>query len=131
MEPAPKARRSPRGQQPENPHMDIHGLTVESFGMADNLMMGALADIGAGVQPYFREVLLRIAEFLTAKARAENRRGSCSPPSGIAPPRRSCHPPLGEGAGTPQPEPEGSPSPPRAEPLRSERQDAPQPPSRW
>ena len=111
--------------------MDIHGLTVENFGMADNLMMGALADIGAGVQPHFREVLLRIAEFLTAKARAENRRGSCSPPSGIAPPRRSCHPTLGEGRAHLNPNPREAPHPHAPNPSAAKHQDAPQPPSRW
>ena len=61
------------GLHPSKPGVDIHGLTVESFGMADNLMMvGALADTETSVQPSFSEVLLRIAEFLSAKAHAQN-----------------------------------------------------------
>ena len=49
----------------KNPQVDVHGQLVESFGMADNLMMiGALDDAGSTVQPTFEEAILRIAESL-------------------------------------------------------------------
>ena len=61
------------GLNPDQPGVDIHGLAVENFGMTDNLMMvGALADTDTDVQPSFQEALLRIAEFLSEHAPAEN-----------------------------------------------------------
>ena len=60
------------GLSAEEPHVDINGLTVERFGMADNLMMvGALADTDTDVQPSFREALSRIAEYLSERAPAK------------------------------------------------------------
>ena len=53
---------------PTNPQRDIHGQSVENFGMADNLMMmGALDDAGADIQPSFRATVLRIAADLQAR----------------------------------------------------------------
>ena len=53
---------------PANPQRDIHGQSVENFGMADNLMMmGALDDAGADIQPSFRATVLRIAADLQAR----------------------------------------------------------------
>ena len=50
---------------PTNSQVDIDGQSVENFAMADNLMMmGALDDAGGGIQPSFRAVVLRIAEYL-------------------------------------------------------------------
>ncbi len=50
---------------PKHPGVDIDGQSVESFEMADNLMMiGALDDAGSTIQPTFREAILRIAESL-------------------------------------------------------------------
>ena len=60
------------GLHPHRPEVDIDGLTVENFGMTDNLMMvGALADTNTDVQPSFQEALLRIAEFLSEQVQAK------------------------------------------------------------
>ena len=60
------------GLHPDQPDVDIDGLTVENFAMTDNLMMvGALADTNTDVQPSFQEALLRIAEFLSKQVQAK------------------------------------------------------------
>ena len=52
-------------RDPKNPQVDIDGQSIEDFDMADNLMMiGALDDAGANIQPTFREAILSIAEYL-------------------------------------------------------------------
>ena len=51
------------GQSTENAAVDVDGLLIEDFGMADNLMMiGALDDAGATLQTSFEQALLRAAE---------------------------------------------------------------------
>ena len=51
------------GQSAENAAMDVDGLLIEDFGMADNLMMiGALDDSGGTLQTSFEQALLRVAE---------------------------------------------------------------------
>ena len=51
------------GQSAENTAMDVDGLLIEDFGMADNLMMiGALDDSGGSLQTSFEQALLRVAE---------------------------------------------------------------------
>ena len=51
------------GQGSENPAVDVDGLLIEDFGMADNLMMiGALDDAGGTLQASFEQALLRLAE---------------------------------------------------------------------
>lgn len=51
------------GQNPDNPAVDLDGLLIEDFGMADNLMMiGALDDSDATLQASFEQALLRVAE---------------------------------------------------------------------
>ena len=51
------------GQSAENAAVDVDGLLIEDFGMADNLMMiGALDDAGATLQTSFEQALLRAAE---------------------------------------------------------------------
>ena len=53
------------GHDPDNPAVDVDGLLIEDFGMADNLMMiGALDDAGTTLQASFAEAVLRIAEHL-------------------------------------------------------------------
>ena len=53
------------GHDPRHPQVDIDGQSIEHFAMADNLMMiGALDDAGADIQPSFRAAVLRIAEYL-------------------------------------------------------------------
>lgn len=54
---------------PESSQVDIDGQTVESFEMADNLMMmGAIDDAGVGdIQPSFSAVVMRIAEHVLAR----------------------------------------------------------------
>ena len=52
-------------RDPKNPSMDIDGQSIESFAMADNLMIiGALDDAGSKIHPSFRAAILRIAEYL-------------------------------------------------------------------
>ena len=54
---------------PVNAHADIDGLIIEDFDMPDNLMMmGALDDADTDIQPSFRDVILRIAEYLMARS---------------------------------------------------------------
>ncbi len=51
------------GRDPDNPAVDVDGLLIEDFGMADNLMMtGALDDAGTTMQASFEEAVLRVAE---------------------------------------------------------------------
>lgn len=51
------------GQSPDNSAVDVDGLLIEDFGMADNLMMiGALDDSGVTLQASFEQALLRVAE---------------------------------------------------------------------
>ena len=51
------------GQHTDDASVDVDGLLIESFGMADNLMMiGALDDSGGTLQASFEEALLRVAE---------------------------------------------------------------------
>lgn len=53
------------GLDPDHRGRAAGGLTVEYFGMADNLMMiGALDDTGTRIQPYLREAIKHIAESL-------------------------------------------------------------------
>ena len=53
------------GRDPASPALDVDGLLIEDFGMADNLMMiGALDDAGTTLQASFAEAVLRIAEHL-------------------------------------------------------------------
>ena len=53
------------GRDPDNPAVDVDGLLIEDFGMADNLMMiGALDDAGTTLQASFEEAVLRVAERL-------------------------------------------------------------------
>ena len=59
---ADKVRRF-HGQDPDDASVDVDGLLIEAFGMADNLMMiGALDDAGTALQESFEEALLRAAE---------------------------------------------------------------------
>ena len=54
---------------PTNAQVDINGQSIENFAMADNLMMmGALDDAGADIQPSFRAVIMRIAEYLQTRS---------------------------------------------------------------
>ena len=56
---------------PTNAQLDIHGQSIENFAMADNLMMmGALDDAGADIQPSFRATIMRIAEYLQTRLRS-------------------------------------------------------------
>ena len=51
------------GQNPDNPAVDLDGLLIEDFAMADNLMMiGALGDSDGTLQASFEQALLRVAE---------------------------------------------------------------------
>jgi len=51
------------GQSQDNPAVDVDGLLIEDFGMADNLMMiGALDDSGVTLQASFEQALIRVAE---------------------------------------------------------------------
>lgn len=51
------------GQSAENAAVDVDGLLIEDFEMADNLMMiGALDDAGGRLQTSFEQALLRAAE---------------------------------------------------------------------
>ena len=51
------------GQHSEDPAVDVDGLLIENFGMADNLMMiGALDDAGGTLQASFEQALMRVAE---------------------------------------------------------------------
>ena len=51
------------GRDPNNLAVDVDGLLIEGFGMADNLMMiGALDDAGTTLQASFEEAVLRVAE---------------------------------------------------------------------
>lgn len=51
------------GQSAENAAVDVDGLLIEDYGMADNLMMiGALDDAGGTLQTSFEQALLRVAE---------------------------------------------------------------------
>ena len=52
---------------PTNPQLEIHGQSVENFAMSDNLMMRALNDAGADIQPSFRATVVRIAADLQAR----------------------------------------------------------------
>lgn len=62
---ADKVRRF-HGQDPDDASVDVDGLLIESFGMADNLMMiGALDDGGTALQESFEQALLRAAEHAT------------------------------------------------------------------
>ena len=58
---------------PANSRADIDGQSIESFAMADNLMMmGALDDAGADIQPTFHAVIIRIAEYLGTLAKQKH-----------------------------------------------------------
>ena len=51
------------GQSAENAAVDVDGLLIENFEMAENLMMiGALDDSGGTLQTSFEQALLRVAE---------------------------------------------------------------------
>ena len=51
------------GQRPDNAAVDVDGLLIEDFGMADNLMMiGALDDSRVTLQASFEQALMRVAE---------------------------------------------------------------------
>ena len=53
---------------PTNAQLDIDGQSIENFAMADNLMMmGALDDAGADIQPSFRAAIMRIAAYLQTR----------------------------------------------------------------
>ena len=63
---------------PANSRADIDGQSIESFAMADNLMMmGALDDAGADIQPTFHAVVMRIAEYRETLCKTE---ASCLEP---------------------------------------------------
>ena len=58
------------GRHPTRTGVDIDGLAIETFGMADNLMMiGALDDTATTLQPTFREAVMEIAAFFEKRAR--------------------------------------------------------------
>jgi hypothetical protein len=51
----------------EAPAQDPDGISVENFGMADNLMMmGAIDDAGYGIETEFEQAVNNIAAYFTA-----------------------------------------------------------------
>lgn len=61
------------GRHPTSPGVDIDGLAIETFGMADNLMMiGALDDTATTLQPTFRKAVIEIGEFFKRHAGAKS-----------------------------------------------------------
>ena len=66
--------------KPANSRVDIDGLLIDDFEMADNLMMiGALDDAGTRIQTSFRAAILRIAEYLKTRHQPV---GNSAPDSG-------------------------------------------------
>lgn len=58
---------------PENPEKDIHGQSIENFGMEDNLMMiGALQSGHGDIANSFEGAILQIAEHIQARATVES-----------------------------------------------------------
>ena len=63
---------------PMNSRVDVDGQFIESFAMPDNLMMmGALDDAGAHIQPTFHAVVMRIVEHLLTLCKTQT---SCPEP---------------------------------------------------